>query len=433
MKPWENGPLRVSDNGRYLQNGDQPFFWLGDTGWLIFANLDDDQAFTYLRNRADKGFNVIQAVLVYALPEMQDINKMHVERDDIKSEEYWVHVDHVLQMCDALGLYVALLPAWGSIVKQGFLNLDNVEKYASFLAIRYKNFKNIIWVMGGDIKATGYEKIYEAMAGYLKQYMPDNLMTFHPFGRSCSVDYFPDASWLDFHMFQSGHRRYDQGSLGAWDDHAMAEGYFGEDNWRYVEKCLGLENKPVLDAEPSYEWILQGLHDPSQPYWQARDVRRYAYWSVFAGACGHTYGDNSVIMFYNGQPCGEHEVKYGAKDPWEIAIHHEGSGQMSFLRYLMEAVDFVNGAPRQDLLVDDPGEKYDRVSIFAGNDFLMAYDYTGREVRINTSDYLGADMWYFRPCNGIYSYLGELKDRIYRFTPPEVYNDDKDAVLIIRK
>ena len=37
-KPWENGPLKVSENHRYLQheNG-TPFFWLGDTGWLIIT------------------------------------------------------------------------------------------------------------------------------------------------------------------------------------------------------------------------------------------------------------------------------------------------------------------------------------------------------------------------------------------------------------
>ena len=79
MKPWENGPLRVSDNKRYLQNGDKPFFWLGDTAWLLFTNISEEEAFVYLKNRAGKGFNVIQAVLVYATEDMQDINKMPVE------------------------------------------------------------------------------------------------------------------------------------------------------------------------------------------------------------------------------------------------------------------------------------------------------------------------------------------------------------------
>ena len=38
--PWKNGALQISSNSRYLQhtNG-SPFFWLGDTGWLLPERL----------------------------------------------------------------------------------------------------------------------------------------------------------------------------------------------------------------------------------------------------------------------------------------------------------------------------------------------------------------------------------------------------------
>ena len=49
-------------------------------------------------------------------------------------------------------------------------------------------------------------------------------------------------------MFQSGHRRYDQCNLGAWDD-IDSPSYYGEDNWKYVLHDHALSNKPVLDAE----------------------------------------------------------------------------------------------------------------------------------------------------------------------------------------
>lgn len=112
-------------------------------------------------------------------------------------------------------------------------------------------------------------------------------------------------------------------------------------------------DKPTLDGEPSYERILQGLHDKTQPYWTAKDVRRYAYWSVFAGACGHTYGDNSVMQFYTEESEG---VTYGAEDYWQDAMHHEGSGQMGHLKRLMESVDFRDGIIRDDLLVNGQGK-----------------------------------------------------------------------------
>ena len=36
--------LSISGNGRYFMQGDKPFFWLADTGWLIFGNLTEEEA-----------------------------------------------------------------------------------------------------------------------------------------------------------------------------------------------------------------------------------------------------------------------------------------------------------------------------------------------------------------------------------------------------
>ena len=58
--PWSHGPLTVSSNGRFIEHADgTPFFWLGDTGWLLLSRLDRDEAAAYLDDRRAKGFNVI--------------------------------------------------------------------------------------------------------------------------------------------------------------------------------------------------------------------------------------------------------------------------------------------------------------------------------------------------------------------------------------
>ena len=65
-------PITVSDNGHYLQYADgRPFFYQGDTAWELFHRLDREQADLYLRDRAAKGFNVIQAV---ALAELDGVD-----------------------------------------------------------------------------------------------------------------------------------------------------------------------------------------------------------------------------------------------------------------------------------------------------------------------------------------------------------------------
>jgi hypothetical protein len=57
--------LSVSENGRFLQRADgTPFFYMGDTAWELFHRLNREEAEFYLRNRARKGFTVIQAVVL---------------------------------------------------------------------------------------------------------------------------------------------------------------------------------------------------------------------------------------------------------------------------------------------------------------------------------------------------------------------------------
>ena len=68
--------LTVSENGRYLQyeNG-KPFFWLGDTAWELFHRLNKEESEQYLKNRADKGFTVIQAVVLAELDGLNTPNR----------------------------------------------------------------------------------------------------------------------------------------------------------------------------------------------------------------------------------------------------------------------------------------------------------------------------------------------------------------------
>ncbi len=50
--PTNHGPLKVSDNQRYIVHQDgTPFFWLGDTAWELFHRLNREEANTLLQER----------------------------------------------------------------------------------------------------------------------------------------------------------------------------------------------------------------------------------------------------------------------------------------------------------------------------------------------------------------------------------------------
>lgn len=423
--------LCVSENGKYLLQGNKPFFWLGDTAWLMLQKLDEEEVKIYLRNRKEKGYNVIQTVLVHILTDSGSSLAAGIK--DVKKTAYWEFVDKVLDIAEEMGLYVGLLPAWGSMVKEGILNHSNIAEYAEFLGKRFQKRTNIIWILGGDIRGDDGREVYPLEAGILKQYNPERLITYHPFGRTSSSLWFHDEEWLDFNMFQSGHRRYDQASLGEWDDNGGRETFFGEDNWKYVERDHGYEiMKPTLDGEPSYEGIPQGLHNPRNPYWEEWDVRRYAYWSVFAGAAGHTYGSNAVMQFYMES---EGKGAYGVRESWQDAIHHPGAAQLQYLKGLMESVDFVNGKPNDKLLLYGQKERYHRIAVFAGEDYVLCYDYNGDQFLLDLSDYMGRrmDAYWMNPQDGTYSYIATLQG-VRKWLASPVARKDKanDWVLVLK-
>ena len=57
-------PLSISPNGRYFVdlNG-TPFFWLGDTQWQLFRDFSLEETEFIIKDRADKGFSVIQVMV----------------------------------------------------------------------------------------------------------------------------------------------------------------------------------------------------------------------------------------------------------------------------------------------------------------------------------------------------------------------------------
>lgn len=426
------GKLSISENRRYLMEGDKPFFWLGDTAWLMLLKLNEDEIYTYLRNRKEKGYNVIQTVLIQSPQDVE--SSLASGRKDVTKSEYWNFVDQILDMAEQMGLYIGLLPAWGSLVKANILNMETMRTYANFLGKRYQNRKNLIWILGGDVRGDVDYDVFCLEGEILKSYNPERIVAYHPFGRTSSSLWFHNEPWLDMNLFQSGHRRYDQASLGEWDDNAERETFFGEDNWKYVDRDLSYDIvKPTLDAEPSYEGIPQGLHNPRNPYWEEWDVRRYAYWSVFAGAAGHTYGSNAIMQFYDDF---NERGAYGVRELWQDAMHHPGCAQLKYLKDLMESVDFINGKADDSLLLFGQKERYHRISVFAGEDYILCYDYMGDEFLLDLRRFqnMALDAWWMDPRNNSLSYITTIKGQEKWLASPVARKEKaNDWVLILKK
>ena len=433
--PWSNGKLVVSEENRYLkhENG-VPFFWLGETGWLMPERLNRDEVPYYLEKCKESGYNVVQVQTLNGVPTMNyygqysmidGFNFKNIDRKGVYG--YWDHMDYIIKTAERYGIYIGMVCIWGTPVSQGLMNVDEAKSYGKFLAERYKDNPNIIWFIGGDIRGDVKTDVWEALAKSIKAIDKNHLMTFHPRGRTTSAAWFNDADWLDFNMFQSGHRRY--GQRNGDGDYPIEENT-EEDNWRFVEASIIKSNlKPVIDGEPIYEDIPQGLHDENEIRWNENDVRRYAYWSVFAGSFGHTYGHNSIMQFVKPG----YNTAYGAKKPWYDALEDPGFNQMKYLKNLILTFPFFERIPDQSVIVGKNGQRYDRVIATRGNDYMLVYNYTGIPMQIDLSKISGAkkNAWWYSAKTGELDYIGEFDNKTTDFQYDGGYNSGNDQVLII--
>jgi len=426
--------LQVSENHRFLvtQTG-QPFFWLGDTAWEMFHRLNRDDAQRYLRNRAAKGFTVIQAV---ALAEFEGLTIPNAyghlplkNQDPLQPvEDYFRHVDWIVARANAAGLYIGFLPTWGDKWNKKWGNgpeiftPENAAAYGEWLGRRYRD-AGLIWILGGDrpIETDHHKEVLRAMASGLRRGDGGaHLITLHPTGGSGSAQAFHAEDWLDFNMRQNGHQieftgRYDQTRVD------------------YERNPI----KPVLDGEPIYEGHPVSFNAKNFGHSIAADVRRPFYWDVFTGACGHTYGHHSVWSMHNPS---RKPVNAPLMD-WTQAIDEPGAFQVGYGRRLMESRPFLTRIPDDSILVPTeyptlvPGAGTRRFVATRDRDgsYAMIYAPVGRTFSVHMDKIAGPRVkaWWFNPRDAKATPIGTFRNRGEQaFTPPQP-GELTDWVLVL--
>jgi len=410
-------PLRVSSNGHALvtANG-TPFFWMADTNWRLYK-LTNSQIDTYLSNRKAKKFNVIQGpVLLHSSdsPEYADSNGEINNNPNDPNMNWFNHIDDIVDKADALGMYVALVAVWGDDWDI-FGSPSNAHDYGQWLGQRYRYKDNVVWIVAGEYSASGTDaqimNTWDALGQGLAEGSNGNqLITIHGSyqeGQQSSSIFFQNASWLDFNMIQSSQ----SGNFGI-----------GADNWNLVIADYALTpRKPTLDAEANYENV---------DGWDAFGVRRRAYWSVFAGACGHTYGANSV---WNSYRYGDDPTDTGSVDPWNVAMNYPGAYDMKNLRRLIESRPMLKRSPSNSLVVSGTGGLPNHIQAMRGSSGRYAMIYIPQShftvtVDMNRISGSQAKAWWYNPRNGAATYIGTYATSGNRhFTTPS----GQDWVLVL--
>lgn len=425
------GRFHFTTSGHHMLNIGKPFFWLGDTAWMLFKRSPGDVRY-YMKNRSDKGFTIVQIMGVrvhHKVPAETkgqpilnyDGQKPFTSMDPVElNEAYWRHLDFIIETARKHDLTIAMATMWGQDTEALFPNpMKNNYQYGKLLGERYKNRDNVIWLVTGEyekindnwlkdkqvISDEQRQKLRAVARGLEEGHGGKHLMTIHPVGTS-SDDFHNDA-WLDFNMHQTwGHQ------------------------WPNVIRIRSdyqlTPVKPVLNGEPGYE------NRPEKPTSSAWKCRYEGYWSVFSGAFGYTYGAHHVWQ------CGGE-----CKD----ALEYEGASDMQHLRYLMESRTIQSLVPDQSILLSEAGEMRKEPSYCAvlrskDGRCALVYSTMGRAFDIDMSKMSGDTIkaWWYSPRDG--SLYKEGKEQVHTpfatleakgahtFKPPSA-GQHQDWVLVL--
>jgi hypothetical protein len=423
-------PLRISDDQRFIVRQDgKPFFYLGDTAWELFHRLDREEADLYLTNRAEKGFTVIQAVVLAELDGLLDPNPYgHVPLEDLDparpNEDYFKHVDYIVQKAASLGLTIGMLPTWGDKFNKKWgkgpevFNPENAFEFGKFLGNRYRD-SPIIWILGGDRNPDDEEdlQIIRAMARGLAEGDGErHLMTFHPQGSENSSTWFHNDDWLDFNFFQSGHGPRD-----------------GE-NYEYTLRNRELTPvKPTMDGEPRYEDHPVRFRPLEYGWFDDFDVRQAAYWSMFSGSCGHTYGNHNIWQMWQE---GRAPVSW-ARTYWKRALDHAGALQVGFMKSFFTLYPWQEMKPDQSLILNfNPRSgEYQMAMISGSQDLMFLYTPYGKPLKPDLSRMTSGELtaYWFNPRDNRFLKIGDYKNTHTGEFAPHSMGRGSDWVLVIQE
>jgi len=397
--------LKISSDSNYIMTYDnEPFFWLGGTAWELIHRLNKEEIDQYLTDRANKGFTVIQTVILAELDGLNTPNaygeKPLINNDPTKlNERYFTLVDYVLEKGNELGLYIALLPTWGDKVNQKWgvgpeiFNTENARIYGGLLAKRYIKYNNLIWILGGDrpLENENHFEIIRAIALGIREVDKNHLISFHPVGGKKATDFLDDR-WLDIDMYQSGHSRT-----------AKEYSYVSDSKKSSIKR-------PIINGEARYENIPDRFWEEKSYGWlDDSDVRVSAYWSIIAGAAGYTYGCNDIWQMYDiSKP-----PVIDARTDWEAALQLPGSSQMGYMKKIFEELPWQKMILNQNLILNTnpENESYILSSISTNKKVAIAYTPTGNPIKIDLSkiDSKRINAYWFNPRSGKAKRIGNFE------------------------
>jgi hypothetical protein len=370
-------PLRVEAGKRYLIDAHgNPFLIHGDSPWDLMVQLTREEVDQYLEDRRLKGFNTL---LVELMEHFFSANPPFNAYGDAPfltpgdfstpNEAYFAHVEYVLTRAREKGFLVLLTPSYmgylggaeGWYAEMVLNGVTKLRGYGQYLATRFHDFDNIMWVHGGD-----FDPPEMLLAGAIADGIRD-----------------VDTKWLHtFHGF-----------------HHAALLTASSETWVSVNNIYANSDVVVADASAEYSrstmpfFLIESVYE-NESGAVASTVRQQAYQALLSGASGQLMGNNPIWFFRTG---------------WQDALNSAGSTTLVHLRSLFETCAWWTLVPDlgNTLLTNGVGVDAARAvaSLAQDGSFALVWLPDVRDVTIDLSRFAGPNVtarWY-DPTRGSYA------------------------------
>lgn len=189
--------LKVASNNRTFTLGKEHFFYLADTCWSAFTNIDFNEWRFYLEKRKQQGFNTLQ---INILPQWDrsaknnellpfDINDDGAFDYSTLNKLYFKKAREMCLLAKEYGFQLALVVLWSNYVPGTWASaiMDKNIMPSSFLPTYFdiinKTFNDInpIYLISGDTDFEKEESIeyYNKALEFFNKVSPNTLKTLH--------------------------------------------------------------------------------------------------------------------------------------------------------------------------------------------------------------------------------------------------------------
>src|SRR5215472_2135518 len=204
-------PVRIGPNHRHLvdQSGN-PFLVQGDAPWSLISGLTREEAEGYLETRRRQGFNSIIVNLIehkFRGPVNRYGEGPFSAPGDFSTpnDRYFDHADWVIRKAAEKGIQVFLAPIYLGYIgtDEGWIEeaiANGPEKcraWGRYVGKRYRDFDNLVWIIGGDRNPESAREDVDAVALGIKEFDTRHLFTAHCHPENSALDQYKNDGWLN--------------------------------------------------------------------------------------------------------------------------------------------------------------------------------------------------------------------------------------------